>query len=228
MSTSSDAPRPRARRRGWRVAGWLLLAGALVYAASFVVVLLAARQDQRRPADAIVILGAAQYNGRPSPVLQARLQHGLTLYREGLAPRLVVTGGVGVRDTESEATVGRRWLIARGVPPDAIILRPEGRSTMASISAVAAWLAEERLQRVLLVSDAFHMARLRLEARRTGLEAYTSPAPRSPIARRWRTELEYLAAEAVKVPVAWVVAMADRRQGGQAAGEPGGKKPSPE
>ncbi len=169
-------------------------------------VLVVSQQDQRLPADAIVVLGAAQYNGRPSPVLRARLDHALQLYREGLAPRIVVTGGVGRGDTTSEATVARHYLIARQVPAGAVIEQPQGRSTQASMTAVADWLAGARLNRVILVSDPFHMFRLRLEARRTALEAYTSPTESSPISDNPVLELRYLAAEAYKMPVTWLQA----------------------
>jgi uncharacterized SAM-binding protein YcdF (DUF218 family) len=185
----------------------LILAAGLIYTVALVTVLVVSQQDQRRPADAIVVLGAAQYNGRPSPVFRARLDHALQLYREGLAPRIMVTGGVGRGDTTSEAMVARRYLLNRKVPPDAIVAQPQGRSTQASMTAVGDWLASARLKRAILVSDPFHMFRLRLEARRTGLEAYTSPTESSPISDNPVLELRYLAAEALKIPVAWVQAM---------------------
>jgi uncharacterized SAM-binding protein YcdF (DUF218 family) len=159
--------------------------------------------DERRPADAIIVLGAAQYNGRPSPVLQARLDHALQLYRAQLAPRVVVTGGVGKGDTESEASVGRRYLTARGVPAAAVVLEPAGHSTDESMTAVAVWLRQTGLRSVILVSDPFHMARLRAEARRTRMTAYLSPTGTSPISENPRLELSYLMAEAWKVPLAW-------------------------
>ena len=90
-----------------RALGLIILAAGSVYTVALVMVLVVSQEDQRHPADAIVVLGAAQYNGRPSPVFRARLDHALQLYREGLAPRLVVTGGVGRGDTMSEATVAR-------------------------------------------------------------------------------------------------------------------------
>jgi uncharacterized SAM-binding protein YcdF (DUF218 family) len=189
-----------------RVAGLALLAAAVIYTIALVMVLVVSQQDQRLPADAIVVLGAAQYNGRPSPVLRARLDHALQLYREGLAPRVVVTGGVGRGDTTSEAIVARNYLLARRVPADAVIPQPQGRSTQASMTAVADWLESAHLKRVILVSDPFHMFRLRLEARRTALEAYTSPTESSPISDNPVLELRYLAAEALKIPVAWVQA----------------------
>jgi uncharacterized SAM-binding protein YcdF (DUF218 family) len=184
--------------------GLLLLAAAIVYTVSLLMVLVVSQQDQRQPVDAIVVLGAAQYNGRPSPVLRARLDHALGLYRDRLAPLILVTGGIGRGDTTSEATVGRRYLMTHGVPPDTVVAQSEGRSTMASMTAVAAWLRPRSLRRVLLVSDPFHMFRLRLEARRTGLEAYTSPTESSPISDNPVLELRYLFAEGFKIPVAWV------------------------
>jgi uncharacterized SAM-binding protein YcdF (DUF218 family) len=172
---------------------------------ALVIVLVVSQQDERRRVDAVVILGAAQYNGRPSPVLRARLDHGLDLWRAGLAPRIIVTGGVGRRgDRFSEAAVGRAYLLDQGVPAAAIVEESRGRSTEASMTAVADWLRHHRLATVLLVSDPFHMARLRLEARRTGLEAYTSPTTTSPISDNPNLEVGYLFREGYKVPVAWV------------------------
>ena len=181
----------------------VLLAGTIVYTVSLIMVLVVSQQDQRRPVDAIVVLGAAQYNGRPSPVLRARLDHALGLYRDGQAPVVIVTGGVGRGDTTSEAAVGRRYLVAHGVPERAVVAQSEGRNTRASMNGVQEWLRTRRLHRVLLVSDPFHMCRLRLEARRTALEAYTSPTESSPISHNPVLELRYLLAEAFKIPVAW-------------------------
>lgn len=191
-------------RRLVRAALVTLGLGVAVYALLYVSVVVVARDDQRRPADAIVVLGAAQYNGRPSAVLKARLDHALELYRAGLAGVIVVTGGIGTGDTQSEATVGQRYLVARDLPPTAVVVRPEGRTTMESMSSVAEWAGDRDVESVLLVSDPFHMLRLRLEARRTGLTAWTSPATASPIVRNSRRELEYFAAEALKIPVVWL------------------------
>jgi uncharacterized SAM-binding protein YcdF (DUF218 family) len=194
-------PLPRPLRQA---AGLLLLAAAIVYTVSLVMVLVVSQLDERQPADAIVVLGAAQYNGRPSPVLRARLDHALALYRDRLAPLILVAGGVGRGDTTSEAIVGRRYLIYHGVPADAVVAQGEGRTTMASMTAVSVWLRGRGLHRVILVSDPFHMFRLRLEARRTALEAYTSPTESSPISENPVLELRYLFAEGYKVPVAWI------------------------
>jgi uncharacterized SAM-binding protein YcdF (DUF218 family) len=186
-----------------QAAGLLALAGVIAYTVSLVMVLAVSQLDQRRPVDAIVVLGAAQYNGRPSPVLQARLDHALGLYREGVAPLIVVTGGVGRGDTTSEAIVGRRYLMAHDVPAEAVVAQPQGRTTAASMTAVADWTRDRGLRRVLLVSDPFHMFRLRLEARRTALEAYTSPTESSPISDNPGLELRFLLREGLKIPVAW-------------------------
>jgi uncharacterized SAM-binding protein YcdF (DUF218 family) len=184
--------------------GLLLLAAGIAFTVALVFVLVVSQQDERRPADAIVVLGAAQYNGRPSPVLKARLDHAADHYRDKLAPRIIVTGGVGRGDTMSEAAVSRRYLLWRGVRDTAIVVQPQGRSTYTSMTVVARWLQLRRLSSVILVSDPFHMCRLRLEARRTELTAYTSPTPTSPISDNPNLELLYLAREALKVPVAWV------------------------
>jgi len=182
----------------------LVVVPALIYCTAFVAVVVVAQQDQRRPADAIVVLGAAQYNGRPSPVLRARLDHALTLYREGLAHTIVVTGGIGTGDRVSEATVGQQYLAQQGVPRTAIVVRPEGRSTAASMEAVAAWARERGLERLLLVSDPFHMLRLRLEMGGTGLTVHTSPTRSSPISARPRSEFFFVAREAWRIPVVFL------------------------
>jgi uncharacterized SAM-binding protein YcdF (DUF218 family) len=194
----------RVFRRILKLLGIVFLAGASAFTVALVMVLVVAQQDERRPVDAIVVLGAAQYRGRPSPVLRARLDHALRLYRDGYAPRLIVTGGVGRGDTMSEAEVSRRYLLGKGVPEDSVVTQPQGKSTYSSMTAVAAWLAPHGLRTVLLVSDPFHMCRLRFEARRTLLVAYLSPTETSPISDNPTLELRYLVWEALKVPVAWV------------------------
>jgi uncharacterized SAM-binding protein YcdF (DUF218 family) len=176
----------------------------LAFVASFIIVLVTAQLDERRRADAIVVLGAAQYNGRPSPVLQSRLDHALKLYRQKLAPVVVVTGGRAEGDRESEAAVGRRYLVAHGVPSKVIVTRPTGSSTHESMDDVADWARTAGMDTLLLVSDPFHLARLKVEAHRLDLAAYVSPTRTSPISNNPRLELEYLMAEAVKLPVAAV------------------------
>src|SRR4051812_20123540 len=140
ISKSGSSAVRRVLRRLRRAIGLILLAAASIYTIALVTVLVVSQQDQRRPVDAIVVLGAAQYNGRPSPVLRARLDHARRLYNEGYATRIVVTGGVGRGDTTSEATVGLHYLLSRDVVPGDVVVQPQGRSTEASITAVADWL----------------------------------------------------------------------------------------
>jgi uncharacterized SAM-binding protein YcdF (DUF218 family) len=183
----------------------LMVVGFVAYTVSLVFVLVVSQQDERNePVDAIVVLGAAQYNGRPSPVLRARLDHAFRLFRQRLSELIIVTGGIGEGDRYSEAQVSRSYLIARGVPPENIVALPQGRSTEESMTAVAEWLRPQGAGHVLLVSDPFHMARLRLEARRTQLRASVSPTGTSPISDNPNLELEYLFREGFKVPVALV------------------------
>ena len=139
------------------------------------------RRDEARPSDAIVVLGAAQYDGKPSPVLKARLDHAIRLYGRGIAPRLIVTGGVGVGDTVSEAQVGRRYAVQHGIPEERILIEPAGRSTEESMTAVKRLMDGHSLESAVLVSDPFHMLRLRLLASGLGIEAFSSPTRTSPI-----------------------------------------------
>ena len=138
-------------------------------------------RDEARQVDAIVVLGAAQYDGRPSPVLKARLDHAIELFQRDLAPRLITTGGVGVGDTVSEAEVGRRYATRHGVAQEAILIETGGLSSEASMRAVAALMRQNGLSSALLVSDPFHMLRLRLLATQLDIDAYSSPTRTSPI-----------------------------------------------
>ncbi len=181
----------------------ILLVAAWVW--SLVAVVRAAGHDAAGPADAIVVLGAAQYNGRPSPVFRARLDHAAALLARRLAPRVVVTGGTGVRDTVSEAVVGRRYLLATGVPDTVVVAIDIGRSTEPSLRAAAGWIRARGGRRAILVSDGFHMLRLAITARRLGLVPLPSPARSSPIASNRRLELGYVVAESFKAPIAFLV-----------------------
>ena len=136
-------------------------------------VLIWSSRDEARPAEAIVVLGAAQYAGRPSPVLRARLDHALELWNRHLSSLLILTGGTGAGDTTSEAAVGRKYAKRRGVPDSAILEENAGRTTSESMRAVAGMLEVRGLQTALLVSDPFHMLRLRILARRFGFTPYT-------------------------------------------------------
>ncbi|GIW04628.1 MAG: membrane protein [Thermomicrobiales bacterium] len=155
-----------------------------------------ARVNQAQPADAIVVLGAAQYDGQPSPVLQARLDTALLVYQRGLAPVIIVTGGRQAGDRFTEAESGRAYLVDHGVPSSAVLLENQGRSSWESMRGVAEILDREGLHRVLLVSDGFHLFRLKVMARELGITAYAVPAQRSPIRQGSSLELSYIVREA--------------------------------
>lgn len=188
--------------------GILVVVGlvAVCWLASLVAVIATARRDDATPADAIVVLGAAQYNGRPSPVFRARLDHAAALFRRGLAPLVIVTGGVGTGESLSEASVGRDYLLTEGLPASAVATEAAGHTSAASIRAAATHLRAQGGRRVVLVSDGFHLLRLRFLARRLGLGATGSPAPESPITSHSRREFGYLLAESVKAPAALLFA----------------------
>ena len=174
------------------ILSWLMSLGA---------VMLWERRDDARAADAIVVLGAAQYDGRPSPVLKARLDHAVSLWDRHLAPRLVLTGGMGDGDTTSEAAVGRRYAVKRGVPDSVILMETRGRTTAESVQRVAAMLDSLSRREVILVSDPFHMLRLSILARRFGLSPRTSPTRTSPISASKTESWRYALSESVKVPL---------------------------
>lgn len=195
---------PHALRRTAVLVGFTVSAALVAWAGVAAAVAVAGAEDQAGPVDAIVVLGAAQYNGRPSPVFRARLDHAATLYRAGHAHVVLVTGGIGRRDTLSEASVGARYLAASGLPRSAVIALPAGADTYASLAEVGSWFRGRGSRRVLLVSDAFHLLRLRVLAARLALEPHTSPAPDSPITANRRRYLAYVAAEGIKVPLTWL------------------------
>ncbi len=178
-------------------AGWLLCLLAIVAWS---------QRETTENADVIVVLGAAHYGGRPSPVLKARLDHAVRLWKDGRAPKMVLTGGRHPGDKESEAEAGRRYVMRRGVPESALLLELEGRTTFASIRSVSAIL-DAQLQtesqskhKVLLVSDPFHMLRLELLARLYGLSPIPSPTRTSPISANRTVALEYVLRESIAVP----------------------------
>ena len=139
-----------------------------------------ARPADARPADAIVVLGAAQYNGRPSSILRARLDHAIGLYEQGAAPWLVVTGGKAEGDRTTEAATARSYAMARGVPSEAILWEDAGRTTLESLRNVATVLRQNDLASAIFVSDRTHMLRVLRIARDEGMEARGSPTGTSP------------------------------------------------
>lgn len=184
------------------IVGWLMTLGG---------VLAWSTRESTETADAIVVLGAAQYAGKPSPVLRARLDQAMTLWSAHRAPRMIFTGGRREGDQISEAAAGRRFAIRRGVPPQAILLEASGRTTLASMHG-AAVLLRARVDsasgtakpnarpRVLLVSDPFHMLRLDVLARLHGLTPLPSPTRTSPISANRSIALEYVLRESFAIP----------------------------
>src|SRR6516164_803673 len=157
---------------------------AIVVAASlllFTIVYLSVRIEQQssreeaRPAEVILVLGAAEYHGRPSPVLRARLDHALLLYKRGIAPRVMTTGGAGGDPVFTESTVGRSYLISHGVPSEAIIVETEGESTVHSVALAGEILRRMGLGSVVVVSDSYHIYRVKRMLESDGLRVYGSP-----------------------------------------------------
>jgi uncharacterized SAM-binding protein YcdF (DUF218 family) len=138
------------------------------------------RLDERRFVDAIVVLGAAQFNGRPSDVFKARLEHAVALWDQGWAEWFVVTGGKLPNDDTTEAEVARGWAIAHGVPPNRILAEHDGRTTLESLTAVRGIFREEGLRTGLFVSDETHMLRVLRMAEDLGITAFSSPTRTSP------------------------------------------------
>jgi uncharacterized SAM-binding protein YcdF (DUF218 family) len=180
-----------------------VIVSVLYFAVTFLQVWQTARRDEARQAQAVIVLGAAQYDGRPSAVLRARLDHAAALYHRKLAPVVVVTGGKieGDRFTESEASAN--YLHTKGVPDQAILREVQGRTSWQSLSASARFLKERGIRDVVLVSDPFHAARISGIAEELGFEAATSPTRTSPITGL--SEFRHLVTETAQVGIARVI-----------------------
>ncbi len=185
-----------------------LLVAYLVF--TFGQVWIDSRRDEAREAQAIVVLGAAQYNGVPSPILKARLDHAHDLYQRELAPVIVVTGGNQPGDQFTEATAAADYLIKLGVPDDDILREVDGTSSWESLAAASAFLKQREIREVLLVSDPFHSYRIAAIASELGLEGYTSPTPSSPVGGA--SEMRHLLRETAAVALGRVIGY--RREAG--------------
>lgn len=195
------APRPRVRRGTWvaRIVLGALVVVLFVVGATAFRVWQVARQDDPQSADAVVVLGAAQYDGQPSSIFAARLRHAAALYAAKRAPRIVTTGGGRPGDAYTEADAGRRYLIRLGVPAAAVVAVPVGQDTLGSLQAVAARAAQDGWNSALIVSDPWHSLRARQMARDSGLTAATSPTRSGPVVQTRETQVRYIVRETAAV-----------------------------
>ena len=153
------------------------MAIVFVFAATGVAVWRAAHTDDASlvdRVDVILVLGAAQYNGDPSPVFEGRLRHAELLYDEGRADTILVLGGGAPGDSSTEAEAGRDWLVSDGVPSASVVASPVGTTTLESLRAAATWMGDRELDSAFLVSDPWHNLRMKRMASDLGIEAYAS------------------------------------------------------
>jgi len=155
-----------------------------------------ARSSESHPVDAIIVLGAAQYDGRPSPALKARLDAVLDAWNAGLAEYVVVTGGKMEADRFTESEASRTYLVDHGVPESAILMESNGRNSWQSMQGAAEVLAPVNVERVLIVSDGFHLFRLKAMAKELGLDPIAKAATDSPIRPNSANEFNYIVREA--------------------------------
>jgi uncharacterized SAM-binding protein YcdF (DUF218 family) len=175
---TSSRPRRRSRVGPWllRLLGVALLAAAGWFGWLYFQINAVAGQDEARPADAIAVFGAAEYLGRPSPVLHARLDHAVDLYREQIAPLVITLGGGSNRDSGmTEGGVGRDYLLANGVPFDHIIAETESVDTEQQVTRLASIARDRHLNSIVVVSDGTHLFRIQKLCEDAGLIVYPSP-----------------------------------------------------
>jgi vancomycin permeability regulator SanA len=215
-----STPRAAAARRGVRWARWigrgvvaLLVVALLVPFLTAGYVYVVGRQDDRTPTDAVIVLGAAQYWSRPSPVLEARLQHAQRLFDEGVARELLTVGGKQPGDVTTEAQAGRRWLVAEGVPAGQVTAVPTGADTLSSLTAAAEVMRSNGWESATLVTDPAHEARSLAIARALGIDARTSPTQEGAGSSM---TFDYVARETAGLLMFWLV---DRAAVTQVVGE---------
>jgi uncharacterized SAM-binding protein YcdF (DUF218 family) len=184
--------KPRRGLAGWT---WRLLLLALVWLAGVAAYIIwVGQRDDATPADAIIVLGAAAYDAKPSPVFEERIRHGIDLYKRGLAPTLIFTGGYGGTGARfSESQVARRYALRQGVPDKAILIESLSRNTHDNLRQARVLMQQHRLHSVIIVSDPLHMARALRISRDLGIRSVGSPTPTSrfrSFATRWRFLLQ--------------------------------------
>jgi len=175
-----------------RLITFLVLGGLLVVVGTAGSIWWTARQDARPVSDAIVVLGASQFDGRPSSVFKARLQHARKLFEAGVAPRVVTVGGGREGDRTTEAEAGAAFLRERGVE---VVAVPEGRNTLQSMQAVHELMQDEGWSTAVLVTDPWHALRTRMMAEDAGMEAELSPTRAGPSVRTRETQIRYIGRE---------------------------------
>jgi uncharacterized SAM-binding protein YcdF (DUF218 family) len=186
-------------RRAGRVVGTAVVL-VLVLAAAWVVTIPVrvwwdARGDDRTPSDAVVVLGAAQYDGTPSAIFRWRLSHARDLYEAGVAPVVITVGGGAEGDRTTEAAAGRDWLIAEGVPADAVVAVEQGTNTQDSLAAAAAQMSERGWTSAVLVTDPWHTFRSKALAAAAGIDAVSSPTRSGPAVQTRQTQVRYILRE---------------------------------
>lgn len=193
-SAPRGGPRRRFLRKRW-VLALLVIVVILIPVVTWGRVWYTARQDQRPVSDAIVVLGASQYDGRPSPIFEARLNHAAELYWDGVAPAIVTVGGNQPGDNFTEGEAGRNWLIEVGIPAEQVVAVPEGADTVDSLEAVAAVFEEFDWSSAVIVTDPWHALRSRVIAEDAGMEAATSPSRSGPAVQTRETQVWYITRE---------------------------------
>jgi uncharacterized SAM-binding protein YcdF (DUF218 family) len=178
-----------------RVVGAALTAVLLLVVSTALAIWWTARQDARPTSDAIVVLGSAQYNGVPSSIFEARLEHALDLYDKGVAPVIVTVGGKATGDQFTEAEAGREYLADAGVPDDALLAVQQGVDTLESMRAVAAQLDDRGWSTAVLVTDPWHAMRAERMAEDAGMDASSSPTRQGPAVQTRTTQFKYILRE---------------------------------
>ena len=179
-----------------RVVGALVLAVVLLVGSTAAAIWWTARQDSRPSSDAIVVLGSAQYNGVPSSIFEARLEHALRLYEQGVAPVIVTVGGKAAGDQFSEAEAGQEYLAGSGrVPRDALLAVEEGVDTLESVRAVGRAFDERGWSTAVVVTDPWHAMRAERMAEDAGIDAESSPTRQGPAVQTRATQFRYILRE---------------------------------
>ncbi len=178
-----------------RVFGAAVLAAVLLVASTALAIWWTARQDARPSSDAIVVLGSAQYNGVPSSIFEARLEHALSLWEEGVAPVVVTVGGKAAGDQFTEAEAGRDYLARAGVPAGSLLAVPEGVDTLESMRAVGTAFAQQGWSSAVLVTDPWHAMRAERMAEDAGMTAESSPTRQGPAVQTRATQFRYILRE---------------------------------